>query len=54
MKQFPEHFLWGGATSAMQIEGGYGSSNRGLNINDMNTAGSKTAPRFTTVQNADD
>lgn len=53
MKQFPEHFLWGGATSAMQIEGGYGSSNRGLNINDMNTAGSKTAPRLTTVRNAD-
>ena len=53
MKKFPENFLWGGATSAMQIEGGYGESNRGLNINDMNTAGSKTMPRMTTIQYAD-
>ena len=53
MKKFPENFLWGGATSAMQIEGGYGESKRGLNINDMNTAGSKTMPRMTTIQYAD-
>jgi len=50
MKSFPKTFLWGGATSAMQIEGAYGSSGRGLNINDMNTAGSKKAPRLTTVK----
>ncbi|MCR4855382.1 MAG: family 1 glycosylhydrolase [Erysipelotrichaceae bacterium] len=49
MNHFPENFLWGGATSAMQIEGGYGSSNRGLNINDVNTAGSKSSPRMTTT-----
>ena len=53
MNKFPENFLWGGASSAMQIEGGYESSNRGLNINDMCTAGSKTAPRMTTIQKAD-
>lgn len=53
MKQFPKNFLWGGATSAMQIEGGYGSSNRGLNINDLNTAGTKTSPRMSTVQYED-
>lgn len=49
MRQFPENFLWGGATSAMQIEGAYGSSNRGLNINDVNTAGSRFSPRMTTT-----
>ena len=53
MKQFPEYFLWGGATSAMQIEGGYGSSSRGLNINDVNTAGGHGKPRMTTVVTAD-
>lgn len=53
MTKFPENFLWGGATSAMQIEGAYGTSNRGLNINDVNTAGTKTSPRFTTVINPD-
>lgn len=51
MKQFPKNFLWGGATSAMQIEGGY--PGRGLNLNDVNTAGTKNAPRMTTVRYAD-
>ncbi|MCR4634341.1 MAG: family 1 glycosylhydrolase [Erysipelotrichaceae bacterium] len=53
MDQFPKNFLWGTATSAMQIEGGCGSSRRGLNFNDMNTAGTKTSPRMTSVVHAD-
>ncbi len=53
MKRFPENFLWGGATSAMQIEGGYQSSRRGLNFNDVNTAGTKSSPRLTTVRYPD-
>ncbi|TXC85813.1 glycoside hydrolase family 1 protein [Metabacillus litoralis] len=34
-KQFPEGFLWGGATAANQIEGGYHEGNKGLNIADV-------------------
>lgn len=33
--RFPESFLWGGATSACQIEGAYNLDNRGLSIADM-------------------
>ena len=32
---FPEGFLWGGATAANQIEGGYKEGNKGLNIADV-------------------
>ena len=35
MSIFPEHFLWGGATSAAQIEGGYDIGGRGLSHMDM-------------------
>lgn len=34
-KGFPEHFLWGGATAANQIEGGYLEGGRGLNLADV-------------------
>lgn len=34
-KQFPEGFLWGGATAANQIEGGFHEGNKGLNIADV-------------------
>ncbi|MDF2854960.1 MAG: 6-phospho-beta-glucosidase [Neobacillus sp.] len=34
-KKFPEGFLWGGATAANQIEGGYKEGNKGLNIVDV-------------------
>ncbi|WP_018932208.1 glycoside hydrolase family 1 protein [Gracilibacillus lacisalsi] len=33
--QFPESFLWGGATAANQIEGGFHEGNKGLNIADV-------------------
>ncbi|RCW62580.1 glycoside hydrolase family 1 protein [Saliterribacillus persicus] len=32
---FPENFLWGGATAANQIEGGFYEGNKGLNIADV-------------------
>ncbi|MBS4213747.1 glycoside hydrolase family 1 protein [Neobacillus rhizophilus] len=32
---FPEGFLWGGATAANQIEGGFREGNKGLNISDV-------------------
>ncbi|MGN8647256.1 glycoside hydrolase family 1 protein [Gracilibacillus sp. HCP3S3_G5_1] len=32
---FPENFLWGGATAANQIEGGFDEGNKGLNIADV-------------------
>lgn len=32
---FPKGFLWGGATAANQIEGGYKEGNKGLNIADV-------------------
>jgi 6-phospho-beta-glucosidase len=33
--EFPEDFLWGGATAANQIEGGFDEGNKGLNIADV-------------------
>ncbi|MGP4039071.1 glycoside hydrolase family 1 protein [Gracilibacillus sp. D59] len=33
--QFPKNFLWGGATAANQIEGGFHEGNKGLNIADV-------------------
>lgn len=32
---FPEDFLWGGATAANQIEGGFGEGGKGLNLADV-------------------
>ena len=34
MSEFPEGFLWGGATAANQLEGGYQEGGRGLSIAD--------------------
>ncbi|MEH6944952.1 glycoside hydrolase family 1 protein [Bacillus sp. JJ722] len=34
-KRFPESFLWGGATAANQMEGGFHEGNKGLNIADV-------------------
>ncbi|UOQ49301.1 glycoside hydrolase family 1 protein [Gracilibacillus caseinilyticus] len=33
--QFPKGFLWGGATAANQIEGGFHEGNKGMNIADV-------------------
>ncbi|MED3646981.1 glycoside hydrolase family 1 protein [Halalkalibacterium halodurans] len=35
MTRFPEGFLWGGATAANQMEGGFHEGNKGLNIADV-------------------
>ncbi|ENH97820.1 glycoside hydrolase family protein [Gracilibacillus halophilus YIM-C55.5] len=38
---FPKDFLWGGATAANQIEGGFGEGNKGLNIADVLPGGTE-------------
>lgn len=45
---FPKDFLWGGATSAIQIEGGYDLDGKGLGTADMVTVGSRTTGRRVT------
>ncbi|WP_080848612.1 glycoside hydrolase family 1 protein [Cytobacillus gottheilii] len=35
LNKFPEGFLWGGATAANQMEGGFHKGNKGLNIADV-------------------
>lgn len=37
--QFPEGFLWGGATAANQLEGGYLEGNKGMNLADVMPGG---------------
>ncbi len=49
--QFPENFLWGGATAANQYEGGYLEGGKGLNTSDVLTNGSHTIPRRITWRN---
>ena len=35
MKQFPEGFLWGGATAANQYEGGWKEGGKGVSCSDV-------------------
>ncbi len=42
---FPKNFLWGGATAANQLEGGYAEGGKGLSIADMLTNGTHASPR---------
>ena len=35
MSTFPKNFLWGGATAANQLEGGYNLDGKGLSTADM-------------------
>ena len=42
---FPSNFLWGGATAANQLEGGWQEGGKGVSIADMLTNGTHTAPR---------
>ncbi|WP_282805696.1 glycoside hydrolase family 1 protein [Lactobacillus isalae] len=44
-KEFPQNFLWGGATAANQYEGGYDEDGRGLSVGDFLTNGDYTHPR---------
>ncbi len=39
MNEFAKDFLWGGAVSAHQIEGGYANPNKGLSVADVMSAG---------------
>ena len=48
MANFRKGFLWGGATAANQIEGGYDEGGKGLSVTDIQTAGSLTSPRYLT------
>lgn len=43
-------FLWGGATSSFQIEGGYQEGGRGLSTHDFETNGSVENPRAVTYR----
>lgn len=47
---FPINFLWGGATAANQVEGGFCEGGKGLSIADMLTNGTHTVPRQITAQ----
>lgn len=47
-RRFPDGFLWGGATSAHQYEGGITDGTRGLSVPDMMSGGSRTEPRYIT------
>lgn len=49
MLQFPKNFLWGGAISANQAEGGVNEDGKGLSILDVMMAGSKDSPRKNTL-----
>ncbi|HJD22171.1 MAG TPA: family 1 glycosylhydrolase [Candidatus Gemmiger faecigallinarum] len=52
MKGFPSNFLWGGATSSSQLEGGWQEGGRGPTIQDVATAGSNDSPRYFTYRDA--
>lgn len=44
--RFPENFLWGGATAAHQIEGGYRQGGKGLDTSDLRL----TSPKYGSEQ----
>ena len=50
---FPEGFLWGGAVSAGQYEGGWNEDGRGPCRMDYTTGGTRTRPRYVTYELAD-
>ena len=50
---FPKNFYWGGATAAVQYEGGWNEGGRGPSRMDVTTAGSKDHPRYITYINPD-
>lgn len=46
--RFPKNFLWGGATSANQLEGAWDIDGKGPSVSDMCTNGSYTSPKRVT------
>ncbi|QUL57646.1 6-phospho-beta-glucosidase [Paenibacillus tritici] len=44
-RSFPDDFLWGGATAANQLEGGFDAGGKGLSTADVMTAGTHTISR---------
>lgn len=49
---FPKGFLWGGAVSAGQDEGGWDEDGRGPCRMDFTTGGTRTSPRYVTYASA--
>lgn len=49
-KGFKKNFLWGGATAANQIEGGYRENGKGLSTADIMTTGNSFTPRRITPE----
>ena len=49
----PDTFLWGGATSDFQCEGGFGEGGRGLLTRDFETDGNQEQPRQVTLEMPD-
>ena len=47
-QQFPENFLWGGATAANQLEGAFQTDGKGLSTSDLLLGGDVNTPRKTT------
>ena len=45
---FPKGFLWGGATAANQLEGGWQEGGKGMSSDDVVTNGTNTTPRLVT------
>lgn len=45
MNKLNKDFLWGGAVSAHQCEGGWNSDEKGMSIADVMTVGSNSTPR---------
>jgi len=50
IKGFPNNFLWGGATAANQLEGGWNLGGKGPSIADMFTGGNKDRARRITPE----
>ena len=53
MSAFTDGFLWGGATSDFQYEGGFNEGGKGLSTHDFETDGSLERPRMISLKLAD-